>query len=183
VVANNRNPKPSITTFQQQYMLHVEAIAESEIHIGSSGKLVRLYGTSPDYLYQLADHSQYFTAKRVYTRDDERLLRSALDLAEAHWPTNTSVHSCHKCCKVAPALAFLALVDSDRAQGIVCHLATACGDLNAALDDMTRKAHFLRSLGLETFPVWVDALKYEVPKCIWCPPLTPRVPQSISSQN
>ncbi len=77
-------------------MLHVEAIAESEMHIGSCEKLVRLYGTSPDYLYQLADHGPYFTAKRVYTRDDERLLRLALDLAEAHWPTNTAVHSCHK---------------------------------------------------------------------------------------
>lgn len=181
MVANSRKSKPNITSFQQQYMLHVEAIAESEIHVGSSGKLVRMYGTSPDYLYQLADHGQYFTAKRVYTWDDERLLTSALNLAEAHWPTNTAVHSCDKCCNVAPALAFLALLDGDRALGIVCHLATACGDLNEALDDMTRKAHFLRSLGLETFPVWVDA--YEVPKCIWCPPLTPRKPQSISSQN
>jgi hypothetical protein len=163
MVANSSKPTPSITSFQQQHMLHVEAIAESEIHIGSSGKLVRMFGTIPDYLHQLTDHGQYFTAKRVYTRDDDRLFRTALNLAEAHWPTNTAVHICDKCCKVAPALAFLALLEGDRAQGLVCHLATACGDLNEALNDMTRKAHFLRSLGLETFPVWIDALKYEVP--------------------
>ncbi len=42
MVANSRKSKPNITSFQQQYMLHVEAIAESEIHIGSSEKLVRL---------------------------------------------------------------------------------------------------------------------------------------------
>ena len=36
-----------------------------------------------------------------------------------------------------------------RSQGIVCHLATACSDLNEAIDELTTKAHFLRSLGLE----------------------------------
>lgn len=73
---------------------------------------------------------------------------------------------------MAPGLA----IRADRHEGdpasIICHLASACGDIRPALKDMKQKADFLRELGVDAFHVWGDTDLYEVPKAVWALSLT-----------
>jgi hypothetical protein len=159
-------------TVEQELMLHAQGIAESKICEGREHSVVLMYGEKPKCMYQIADHGGAFSMNRIYTFDDEQLLVGSLMSAESAWPTRLEVHNCPNCLRMAPGLATLILRADGSIASLICHLAAACGDAQEALNAMRSKAFFLRSFGIDTFPVWVDSDKYRVPKCIWCPPLT-----------
>ena len=159
-------------TVEQERLIHAQGIAESGICTSRANTAVLIYGEKSKCTYRVKHHGGAFSMNRVYTIDDDDWFISSLMVAESFWPTDLEMHICAKCHRMAPGLASLILRPDGVATSLICHLAAACGDIQSVLWSMHEKEVFLRAIGIEVFPVWVDSEKYQVPKSIWCPPLT-----------
>ncbi len=172
-----------LESFEHEIMLHAQGLAESGIYRRTRHDTVIIYKGKPKCMYDVTDHGGAIALNRVYTIDDEPLISSALKMAESRWPTNLVSHSCDDCLRMAPGLA----IRADRPEGdpasLICHLATACGDIRPAIKGMNEKADFLRALGVDAFHVWVDTELYEVPKSVWALSLALKERITITADN
>ena len=177
------NKSVVLASFEHEIMLHAQGLAESGIYRRTRHNTVIIYKDRPKCMYDLTDHGGAIELNRIYTIDDEPLISSALKMAESRWPNNLVSHSCNDCLRMAPGLAIRADRHDGDPPSLICHLATACGDIRPAIKDMNEKADFLRELGVDTFHVWVDTELYEVPKSVWAFSVTLKERDTITAES
>lgn len=97
------------------------------------------------------------TLRKIYRApEDSDNLKEALKSAEAMWPSKNDFHRCSKCWGYRIAIAIRLALDSDCLEDWIIYTGKGCGSVQGALNEINDKVHFLQSLGVDAFPVWVD---------------------------
>jgi hypothetical protein len=107
--------------------------------------------------YEAQSFNSGLSLRKVYRApEDANELAEALKLAEAKWPSKNDFHHCSKCWGIRVAIAIRFASDGDRLDDWIVNTGMGCGPTRVALNEINDKVHFLQSIGVDAFPVWVE---------------------------
>jgi hypothetical protein len=114
--------------------------------------------------YEVQGTREILFLRKVYRSPyDDPELAEALQLAEAKWPSSNEVHSCPKCWGIRIAIAVRVACEDDWLTSATIFTGKACGSPTEATTDIDEKVKFLKSIGVDAFPVWIDESGADMP--------------------
>ena len=107
--------------------------------------------------YEVQGTRSLLSLRRVYRSPyDDSELAAALQLAEAKWPSSGEVYSCPECWGIRFAIAIRVACEDDWLMSATIFTGKSCGSPTEATTDIDEKVKFLKSIGVDAFPVWID---------------------------
>lgn len=115
--------------------------------------------------YEVQGTRELLFLRKVYRSPcDDPELAATLQLAEAKWPSSNDVHTCPKCWRIRIAIAIRVVCEDGWLKAATIFTGKACGSPTEAITDVDEKVKFLRSIGVDAFPVWIDESAAHMPQ-------------------